>query len=161
VIDKGGDMPDEKGQQSGPGVKNTPDQAYKSGRAEDIQEGSLGADTGGAGVQKSRLPEGRDEEGTAHSGGFAGQEADDSPDAGTVDSTSGEGDPSPQAGESSATPQASADDVKRMDDAPDQQDAAPGAAVDEQGYGQHGDQDVTEVESKQQHPRTPSDMGSR
>jgi hypothetical protein len=154
-------MPDEKGKQSGPGVKDTPDQAYKSGRSEDVQEGSLGVDTGGADTQKSRLPEGRDEPGTAHSGGFAGQQADDSPDAGTVGSASGEGDPSPQEGESSATPHASADDVKRMEDAPDQQNAAPGAAVDEQGFGQHGDQDVTDVEDKQEHPKTPSDMGNR
>ena len=90
-------MPDKEGKQSGPGIKDTPDQAYKSGRSEDVQEGSLGADTGGAGVQKSRLPEGSDEAGTTQSGGFAGQEADDSPDAGTVGSTSGEGDPSPHA----------------------------------------------------------------
>jgi hypothetical protein len=155
-------MPDKEGQQSGPGVKDTPDQAYKSGRKEDIQEGSLGVDTGGAGVQKSRLPEGKDEKGTTQSGGFAGQEADDSPDAGTVDSLSGAGDPSPHAGhENNQTPEASADDVNRMDDAPAQQNAAPGAAVDSQGFGQHGDQDVTDVETKQQHPRTPSDMGSR
>jgi hypothetical protein len=155
-------MPDKEGKQSGPGVKDTPDQAYKSGRTEDIQEGSLGADTGGAGVQKSRLPEGKDEKGTAQSGGFAGQEADDSPDAGTVGSLSGEGDPSPHAGhEDNETPAASADDVKRMDDAPAQQNAAPGAAVDSQGFGQHGDQDATDVETKQQHPRTPSDMGNR
>jgi len=155
-------MPDKEGKQSGPGVKDTPDQAYKSGRAEDIQEGSLGVDTGGAGTQKSRLPEGRDEEGTSQSGGFGGQQADDSPDSGTVGSLSGEGDPSPHAqDDDNATPTASADDVERMEDAPDQQDAAPGAAVDDQGVGQHGDQDVTDVETKQAHPKTPSDMGSR
>jgi hypothetical protein len=155
-------MPDKEGKQSGPGVKDTPDQAYKSGRSEDVQEGSLGADTGGAGVQKSRLPEGADEAGSSQSGGFGGQQADDSPDAGTVGTIADEGDPSPHAdsGENE-TPSASADDVDRMDDAPDQQNAAPGAAIDSQGYGQHGDQDVTETETKQQHPRTPSDMGSR
>jgi hypothetical protein len=154
------EMPDKEGKQSGPGVKDTPDQAYKSGRAEDVQEGSLGAATGGADVQKSRLPEGSDEAGTTQSGGFAGQEADDSPDAGTVGSASGEGDSSPHAG-SEKTPEASADDVDRMEDAPDQQDAAPGAATDSQGFGQHGDQDATDTETKQPHPATPSDMGSR
>jgi hypothetical protein len=155
-------MPDKEGKQSGPGIKDTPDQAYKSGRSEDVQEGSLGADTGGAGVQKSRLPEGADEAGTSQSGGFAGQQADDSPDAGTVGTISGEGDASPHAGSGeNETPSASADDVNRMEDAPDQQNAAPGAATDSQGFGQHGDQDATDVETKQQHPRTPSDMGSR
>jgi hypothetical protein len=154
-------MPDLAGKTKGPGTK-TPDQAYKEGRSEDVQEGSLGVDTGGAGVQKSRLPEGADEKGTAQVGGFGGQQADDSPDAGTVGTIADRGDPSPHAADGdNATPAASADDIKRMDDAPDQQDAAPGAAVDSQGYGQHGDQDVTDVESKQQHPRTPSDMGSR
>jgi hypothetical protein len=108
-------MPDVEGKTKGPGTK-TPDQAYKEGRSEDVQDGSLGADTG---------------------------------------------DPSPHEGDSSATPGASAEDVKRMDDAADQQNAAPGAAVDSQGLGRHGNQDVTDVESKQQHPRTPSDMGSR
>ncbi len=154
-------MPDQEGKTKGPGTK-TPDQAYKEGRSEDVQEGSLGADTGGAGVQKSRLPEGAHEKGTAQSGGFAGQQADDSPDAGTVGTIADRGDASPHEGHAgNATPGASADEVSRMDDAPDQQNAAPGAAVDSQGYGQHGDQDVTDVGSKQQHPRTPSDMGSR
>jgi hypothetical protein len=150
-------MPDHEGRTKGPGTK-TPDQAYKEGRAEDVQEGSLGADTGGAGTQRSRLTEnGADEKGTAQVGGFAGQQADDSPDAGTVGTIAAEGDASPNAG--TATTDASADDVDRMDDAPDQQNAAPGAAVDSQGYGQHGDQDVTDTSTKQQHPRTPSDMG--
>jgi len=36
------------------------------------------------------------------------------------------------------------------------EDAAPGAAVDDQGLGQHDDQDVTDVETKQGHPATPS-----
>jgi hypothetical protein len=45
-------MPDLEGNQKGPGTKS-PDQAYKDGRAEDIQPGSLGADTGGEGVQMS------------------------------------------------------------------------------------------------------------
>jgi hypothetical protein len=144
-------MPDQEGKTKGPGTK-TPDQAYKEGRSEDVQPGSLGVDTGGAGVQKSRLPEGADEAGTAQSGGFAGQQADDSPDAGTVGSIDGQGDPSPHEGHAdNDTPDASAD----------QQNAAPGAAVDSQGFGQHGDQDVTEVGSKQDHPKTPSDMGNR
>jgi len=148
-------MPDEEGKQEGSGTK-TPDQAYKEGRSEDVQEGSLGADTGGAGSQESRLPEGRDETGTAHAGGFAGQEADDSPDAGTVGEIADEGDASPHAGhEDNATPDASADDVKRMD-ADTTQNANPGAAVDDQGPGQHDDQDATDVETKQTHPKTES-----
>ena len=149
-------MPDPEGKTEGPGTK-TPDQAYKEGRSEDVQEGSLGVDTGGAGVQKSRLPEGRDEKGTAQSGGFAGQEADDSPDAGTVGEIADKGDPSPHAGDpDNETPNASADDVKIMEDAPDQQNADPGAAVDSQGFGQHGDQDATDPETRQVHPKTPS-----
>jgi hypothetical protein len=36
------------------------------------------------------------------------------------------------------------------------EDAAPGAAVDDQGLGQHDDKDVTDVETKQGHPATPS-----
>jgi len=48
-----------------------------------------------------------------------------------------------------------------MDDAPAQQNAKPGAAVDDQGFGQHDDQDATDVETKQSHPATPSDMGQR
>jgi len=155
-------MPDQEGKTEGPGT-DTPDQAYKEGRSEDVQEGSLGVDTGGAGSQKSRLPEGRDETGTAHAGGFAGQEADDSPDAGTVGEIADEGDASPHGGadghEDNATPSASSDDVKIMDDAPAQQNVNPGAAVDDQGFGQHDDQDATDVETKQSHPATPSDMG--
>jgi hypothetical protein len=41
------------------------------------------------------------------------------------------------------------------------QDADAGAAVAEQGLGQHDDKDVTDVDTKQDHPATPSDMGSR
>jgi hypothetical protein len=45
----------------------------------------------------------------------------------------------------------------------DQDDQSPeaGAAADEQGLGQHDDQDTTDVDTKQDHPATPSDMGSR
>jgi hypothetical protein len=45
----------------------------------------------------------------------------------------------------------------------DQDDQSPeaGAAVDEQGLGQHDDKDVTDVETKQGHPATPSDVGNR
>src|SRR3954451_4584117 len=101
-------MPDQEGNMKGPGTK-TPDQAYKAGRSEDIQQGSLGVDTGGAGVQKSRLPEGAHEKGTAQSGGFAGQQADDSPDAGTVGTIADRGDPSPHEGhKDNSTPGASA-----------------------------------------------------
>ena len=155
-------MPDDQGNVKGPGTKS-PDQAYKEGRSEDVQPGSLGVDTGGAGEQVSRLtqdPGAADEQGTAQSGGFAGQGADDAPDAGTIGAAAGTGDASPHAGTDN-TSDASASDIDRMDDAPDQQNAAPGAAQDSQGYGQHGDQDVTDVDSKQAHPKTPSDMGNR
>ena len=90
-------MPDQEGRTSGPGTK-TPDQAYKEGRSEDVQPGSLGADTGGAGEQVSRLTQDADagsEAGTTQSGGFAGQQADDSPDAGTV-SPAGSGEEHPK-----------------------------------------------------------------
>jgi hypothetical protein len=156
-------MPDPEGNVKGPGT-TTPDQAYKEGRSEDVQEGSLGADTGGAGEQVSRLTQDAgagDEAGTAQSGGFAGQDADDSPDAGTVGDISGQGDDSPHAGHAGNDTPSAAGDVKIMDDAPDQQNANPGAAVDSQGFGQHGDQDVTDVDSKQDHPKTPADMGNR
>ncbi len=156
-------MPDQQGNVKGPGT-TTPDQAYKEGRAEDVQEGSLGADTGGAGEQVSRLTQDAgagDEQGTAQSGGFAGQDADDSPDAGTVGDISGSGDPSPHEGLGENETPSAAGDVKLMGDAPEQQNAAPGAAVDSQGYGQHDDQDVTDVETKQEHPKTPADMGNR
>ena len=163
-------MPDKEGKQSGPGT-DTPDQAYKEGRSEDVQEGSLGAATGGADVQKSRLPEGADEEGSYQSGGFAGQEADDTPDAGTVAPT-GEGDESPQAQY----------DTPKKDDAAGQdegegglavgegaKDLAPGSLgnvddpseVGERGYGQQPDYDANEPGERQVHPKTPSDMGNR
>lgn len=152
-------MPDQEGKTKGPGF-DSPDRAYKEGRSEDVQEGSLGADTGGAGEQVSRLTkdaDAGDEQGTAQSGGFGGQEADDSPDAGTVGAIADEGDPSPHAGhKDNDTPEASSDDVKIMEDAPAQQNANPGAAVDDQGPGQHDDQDATDVATKQGHPATPS-----
>jgi hypothetical protein len=164
------DMPDKDGKQSGPGT-TTPDQAYKDGRAEDVQEGSLGVDTGGAGVQKSRLPEGRDEKGSYQSGGFAGQEADDTPDAGTVD-PSGEGD---------ASPHAQYDTTKKSEAAGQDEgegglavgeggkDLAPGSLgnvddpseVGERGYGQQPDYDANDPGARQVHPKTPSDMGNR
>jgi hypothetical protein len=166
-------MPDQEGNVKGPGTK-TPDQAYKEGRAEDIQEGSLGADTGGADVQKSRLPEGRDEKGSYQSGGFEGQNADDTPDAGTVDpaAASGEGDPSPHA---------QYDEPKKADAAGQDEgegglevgegasNLAPGSLgnvddpseVGERGYGQQPDYDANEPGNRQVHPKTPSDMGNR
>lgn len=163
-------MPDQEGNVKGPGTK-APDQAYKEGRAEDIQEGSLGADTGGADVQKSRLPEGRDEKGSYQSGGFAGQNADDSPDAGTID-PSGEGDPSPHAQY----------DTLKKDDAAGQDEGGGGLSVGEgakdlgkgslgnvndpsevgeRGYGQQPDYDANDPDARQGHPATPSDMGNR
>jgi hypothetical protein len=163
-------MPDQEGNVKGPGTKS-PDVAYKEGRAEDVQEGSLGADTGGADVQKSRLPEGRDEKGSYQSGGFGGQNADDTPDAGTID-PSGEGDPSPHAQY----------DTPKKDDAAGQdegegglsvgegaKDLGPGSLgnvddpseVGERGYGQQPDYDATEPGERQVHPKNPSDMGNR
>jgi len=168
-------MPDQEGNVKGPGVTDTPDQAYKSGRPEDIQEGSLGAETGGPDAQVSRLTkdaDAGDEQGTAQSGGFAGQQADDSPDAGTVGDISGEGDPSPHAQY----------DTTKKDDAAGQdegegglsvgegaKDLAPGSLgndgpdeVGKRGYGQQPDYDVhDDVDAKQAHPKTPSDMGNR
>jgi hypothetical protein len=167
-------MPDQEGNVKGPGTK-TPDQAYKEGRSEDVQEGSLGADTGGAGEQVSRLTkdEGAGQEaGTAQSGGFAGQQADDAPDAGTIGEAAGTGD---------ASPHASHDSLKK-DEAAGQdegdgglsvgegaKDLAPGSLgndgpdeVGQRGYGQQPDYDVHEdPEARQDHPKNPSDMGSR
>lgn len=156
-------MPDKEGKHSGPGT-TTPDQAYKDGRAQDVQEGSLGADTGGAGVQRSRLPEGADEKGSFQSGGFAGQDADDSPDAGTVD-PSGQGDPSPHARyDTPKTAEAGGD----LEVGEGSKNPAPGSLgnvddpseVGERGYGQQPDYDADEPGTRQQHPRTPSDMGN-
>ena len=166
-------MPDLKGKTSGPGTK-TPDQAYKDGRSEDVQEGSLGVDTGGAGVQKSRLTEGAsgDEKGTAQVGGFAGQSVDDSPDAGTVGEISDRGDDSPHAQyDKSKKDEAAA--AGQGDDGPMSvgeggKDLAPGSLgndgpdeVGKRGYAQQPDYDASDPEARQTHPRTPSDMGNR
>jgi hypothetical protein len=168
-------MPDQEGKQKGPGTKS-PDQAYKEGRAEDVQEGSLGAATGGKDVQMSRFDKGADgdEKGTAQVGGFAGQDADDSPDAGRVDQNLG--------GEGDASPHAQYDTLKKDDAAEAGQgdsgpmptgdgaaDLAPGSLgndgpdeVGQRGYGQQPDYDVhDDVDAKQDHPKNPSDMGSR
>jgi hypothetical protein len=156
-------MPDPEGKQSGPGT-DTPDQAYKEGRSEDVQEGSLGAATGGADVQKSRLPEGAEEKGSYQSGGFGGQDADDSPDAGTVAATGGEGDPSPHA--QYDTPKTEETDGLKVGEGA--KDLAPGSLgndgpdeVGQRGYGQQPDYDATEPGERQVHPKTPSDMGNR
>ena len=157
-------MPDKDGKQSGPGTK-TPDQAYKDGRAEDVQQGSLGADTGGADAQMSRLPEGADEQGSYQSGGFAGQNADDSPDAGTVD-PAGRGDASPQAQyDTPKTDEAGGD----LEVGEGSKNPAPGSLgnvddpseVGERGYGQQPDYDANDPGTRQEHPKTPSDMGNR
>ena len=163
-------MPDQEGKQEGPGTK-TPDQAYKEGRSEDVQEGSLGVDTGGAGSQKSRLPEGRDETGTAHAGGFAGQEADDSPDTGTVGEIAAEGDPSPHAEHDSLKKDAAAGQDEGeggLEVGEGAKNLAPGSLgndgpdeVGQRGIGQQPDYDATDTDEKQAHPKTPSDMGSR
>lgn len=164
-------MPDLEGKQKGPGTK-TPDQAYKEGRAEDVQEGSLGADTGGANVQKSRFDLGADgdEKGTAQVGGFAGQEADDSPDAGTVGEIADRGDESPHAQydtlKTDDAAQAGQGDSGDMNVGEGAKNLAPGSLgndgpdeVGQRGYGQQPDYDAHDPEEKQVHPRTPSDMG--
>jgi hypothetical protein len=51
------------------------------------------------------------------------------------------------------------DDAAKVDQ--DDQSPEAGAAVDEQGLGQHDDKDATDVETKQGHPATPSDVGNR
>jgi len=160
-------MPDDQGNVKGPGVTDTPDQAYKSGRPGDIEEGSLGAATGGADTQKSRLTEDAgagDEQGSAQSGGFAGQDADDSPDTGTVGDISGQGDASPQA-QYDSTKKDEADGLEVGEGA---KNLAPGSlgndgpdAVGQRGYGQQPDYDADDPEAKQAHPKTPSDMGNR
>jgi len=166
-------MPDPEGKTEGPGTK-TPDQAYKEGRSEDVQEGSLGADTGGAGVQKSRLTEGAtgEEEGTTQAGGFAGQEADDSPDAGTVGEIADRGDPSPHA-QYDTLKKDEAAEAGQGDEGPlpvgeGAKDLAPGSIgndgpdeVGERGYGQQPDYDANDPGERQVHPKTPSDMGNR
>lgn len=68
-------MPDDKGETKAD-PPSTPLHAYKEGREEEVEQGSLGVDTGGKDSQKSRLPEGADESGSYQSGGFAGDEPD-------------------------------------------------------------------------------------
>jgi len=68
-------MPDDQGRTKADPT-STPLHAYKEGREEDVEQGSLGVDTGGKDAQKSRLPEGADESGSFQSGGFAGEEPD-------------------------------------------------------------------------------------
>jgi len=164
-------MPDLEGKQEGPGTKS-PDQAYKEGRAEDVEQGSLGVDTGGANVQKSRFDTEGGTTGTAHAGGFAGQEADDSPDTGRVDQNlGGEGDPSPHAQPGSLKKDDAAQAGQNEGDGglatgDGAADLAPGTlgtdgpdAVGQRGYGQQPDYDAHDPEAKQTHPKTPSDMG--
>jgi hypothetical protein len=160
-------MPDQEGNVKGPGTK-TPDQAYKDGRAEDVQEGSLGADTGGAGEQVSRLTQDAgagDEAGTTQSGGFAGQQADDSPDAGTVGDISGQGDPSPHAQYDTTKSEEAGGDLEvgegSKNPAPGELGSHGADELGQRGYGQQPDYDANDPESRQQHPKTPSDMGNR
>jgi hypothetical protein len=158
-------MPDLEGKTEGPGTKS-PDQAYKEGRSEDVQEGSLGVDTGGKDAQVSRFDTEGGTTGTAHAGGFAGQEADDSPDAGRVDQNlGGEGDDSPHAQYDSLKTEEAGGDLEVGEGA---KNPAPGTlgtdgpdAVGERGYGQQPDYDAHDPEQKQTHPKTPSDMGNR
>jgi len=157
----------QEGKTEGPGTK-TPDQAYKEGRSEDVQEGSLGVDIGGAGAQKSRLPEKSDGTGTAHAGGFAGQEADDPPDAGTVGDISGGGDPSPHAQYDQTKAEQSSTGASATDVGEGAKDPASGTLgtdgpddVGDRGIGQQRDYHATDTDEKQDHPKNPSDMGSR
>lgn len=166
-------MPDQEGKTEGPGT-NSPDLAYKEGRSEDVQEGSLGADTGGPDAQVSRLTkdaDAGDELGTAQVGGFAGQDADGSPDAGTVGDISGQGDPSPHAQHDSTV----TDDAAGQDQGggglsvgEGAKDLAPGELgshgadeVGQRGIGQQADYDAHDPDAQQDHPKTPSDMGNR
>lgn len=68
-------MPDKKGDQKADQTE-TPLHAYKEGREEEVEAGSLGVDTGGPGEQRSRLPEAADEKGSFQAGGFDEQETD-------------------------------------------------------------------------------------
>ena len=77
-------MPDPEGKQKGPGT-TSPDQAYKEGREEDIQEGSLGADPD---RDDMPLSEGEDKSGSYQTGGFTGDEGP----SGTAGSAEGTGD---------------------------------------------------------------------
>jgi hypothetical protein len=166
-------MPDIDGKVEGPGTK-TPDQAYKSGRPEDVQEGSLGVDSGGTGTPKSRFDKGAtgEELGSAQAGGFAGQDADDSPDAGRADQNlGGTGDPSPHAqyeslkkDDAAAAGQSDTD----LQTGEGSADLAPGSLgndgseeLGKRGYGQQPDYDANDPDARQQMPRTPSDMGNR
>ena len=116
-------------------------------------------------MQKSRLPEGADEKGSYRSGGFAGQDADNSPDGGTVDPP-GEGDASPHGTPGALKTEEAGRDLEVGERA---KDPAPGSLgnvddpseVGERGYGQQADYDANEPGARQQHPRTPSDMGNR
>jgi len=74
-------MPDEAGNKKAD-PPATPMGAYKDGRAEDVEEGSLGKDP-----DESRLPEGAEEPGSYQSGGHA--EAPEEPEPVQVDSGSG------------------------------------------------------------------------
>ncbi len=162
-------MPDPEGKQSGPGT-STPDQAYKDHRPEDMEEGSLGAETGGPGTQKSRLPEGSGEEGSYQAGGFGGQEADDTPDRGVPAAATGEGDPSPHAQYDQAQTEDAGETLELgEDDAKGSATTAPGSLgnvddpseVGHRGYGQQPDYDAADPSERQAHPANPSDMGNR
>jgi hypothetical protein len=139
-------MPDKDGKTSGPGI-DAPDQAYKQGRAKDIEEGSLGVNPGGEADRESRLPEGADEAGSYQSGGFA-----NSPD--------GADEGAPVAGSSGA---ASAGQKSPTDVGEGGKDPAPGRLGDadpdevgQRGAGQQPDYDANDPEARQQHPKTPS-----
>ena len=161
-------MPDPEGNVKGPGHKS-PAAAYKQGRPEDVEEGSLGADTGGAGVQESRLPEGRDEPGSYQAGGFEGGSPDNKVAAGSATDTSGEGDPSPHAqydktfddetgGDATGAPENSSGGFANAPVAPGDQTPEE---VGKRGYAEQPDYDANDPDAKQSHPATPSDMGQR
>lgn len=147
-------MPDKDGKTSGPGI-DTPDQAYKQGRAKDIEEGSLGVNPGGDADRESRLPEGGDESGSYQSGGFA-----NSPDGEGrgATATGGSGDPSPHAQPGGVKAANSPTDVGEgaKDPAPGRLGDTDPDEVGRRGAGQQPDYDANDPEPRQQHPKTPS-----
>jgi hypothetical protein len=155
-------MPDPEGKTSGEGTK-TPDQAYKSGRPEDIEPGSLGASPEPEDTPAGQAGNPREggEKGSYQSGGFTGDEK-----GGPMDA-SGEGDASPQGDPDTLKTEEAGGDLEVGEGA---KNLAPGELGDEdksadeigqRGYGQQPDYDANDPEERQAHPKTPSDMGSR
>jgi hypothetical protein len=138
-------MPDPEGKTSGEGIKDTPDQAYKSGRPEDVEPGSLGAapepeDTPAGEVGNPRA---EGEEGSYQSGGFTGDEK-----GGPMDA-SGEGDAS-----ATQTPTQSGEGAEGSK----QKDGMSGQTSEgDDGLGSRTEAD--DPDERGEHPKTPSHMG--